>query len=476
MLEVGILNGQVVTPHGIRHLDIGIRDGRIVTVAERGQLFEETRETVDATGLLVLPGIIDSHFHCRAPANPEREDFASGTHSAAAGGVTTVIEMPISVPPTTDGKSLAERRFHAERDAVVDVAFYSSPGTLDPAKIQSSVDEGAVAFKAFMQDVPVGREDEFTGICLYRNNDVMQALRLVGPTGLPAVFHAEDFDTLTFLGDELMNAGRKDIAAHWEWRPDYVEAIAVNTLCMLAEATGVHVHLPHISAALTVDTIRAAKDRGAPVTAETCPQYLLFDRETLKKHGPFAKCNPPFKTQDDIAALWEGLADGTIDTIATDHSPFTTEQKAVGLEDIWKAPPGIPGVEVLTPFALDAGLTGKLPLDRAIDLVTGAPASIFGISQQKGSLEPGVDADITLYDPSPESTVDISTWKCRTREIAKVWDGLKFQGAVVRTIVRGKTVFVDGEVTAGSGTAKIIRPDVATPDLGQAVEAAKTTS
>jgi allantoinase len=457
MLDLAIVNGTVFLPTGLAGVDIGVADGKIVTLAQRGTLGEASR-TIDAGGKLVLPGTIDSHFHCRAPSYPEREDFASGTRAAAAGGVTSVLEMPISVPPTTDGASLAERRSHAIRDAYVDVGFYSSPASLNPATIQSSVDEGAIAFKAFMQEVPVGREDEFTGICIYRNGDVLRAIQLVGETGLPAVFHAEDYDTLTLIENQLKEAGRTDVAAHWEWRPDYVEAISVGTLILMAEATGAHVHLPHISAGLSVDLIRNAKDRGVPVTAETCPQYLVFDHDTLRKHFGFAKCNPPFKTQDDIAALWEGLNDGTIDTIATDHSPFTEAEKAAGEANIWNAPPGFPGVEILTQFAVGAGLDGRLPLERAIEMITTNPADIFNLSPRKGRLLPGADADITIYDPETRVTVDTSTWETRSRAAARVWNGLEVTGKVVSTVLRGTVIFDGGKVIGEQGYGEILRP------------------
>jgi len=447
MLDLAIVNGTLASESGRVQADIGIVDGRIAQLAASGTL-AEARKTIDATGMLVLPGVIDSHFHCRAPANPERETFATGTRAAAAGGVTTVIEMPISIPATTDGPSLRARRDVAEPELYVDMAFYSSSATLDRDRIQSAFNEGAVAYKAFLQDVPVGREAEFTGLCIYRNHDILRAIELVGETGRPAVFHAEDYDTLSYIGSRLESSGRNDIAAHWEWRPSYVEAITVNTLCLMAEATGIHVHLPHISAALSVEAIRAAKDRGAPVTAETCPQYLLFDQDTLRQHGPFAKCNPPFKTKADNEALWEGLRDGTIDTVATDHSPFTIEEKEAGFDNIWLAPPGLPGVEILTQSMLTAGLNGRLPLERAIQVMTSNPARIFGLSPAKGHLNPGSDADVTIYDPSQEVTIDTSTWESRSRGIGRAWHGMQVTGRVATTILRG-TVIYDGQSIVG---------------------------
>src|SRR5919112_2183899 len=191
MLDLAVINGTVVSAEGQARLDVGVDSGRVVLLAAPGSL-PAAMETIDATGLLVLPGTIDSHFHCRAPSFPEREDFASGTRAAAAGGVTTVLEMPISVPPTTDGATLAVRRAHAQHDAYVDVGFYSSSATLDRDRIGSSVAEGAIAFKAFLQEVPAGRENEFDGLCIHRNDEILRALELVAETGLPAVFHAED--------------------------------------------------------------------------------------------------------------------------------------------------------------------------------------------------------------------------------------------------------------------------------------------
>lgn len=456
MLELTVTNGEVVSAAGRMRVDIGVEAGKVVMLGETGSL-PAAADTVDATGLLVLPGAIDSHFHCRAPSHPEREDFGSGTRAAAAGGVTMVLEMPISVPPTTDGATLAARRAHAERDAYVDVGFYSSSATLDRDRIDSALAEGAIAFKAFLQEVPPGREAEFTGLCIHRHDDILHALELVAATGTPAVFHAEDYPTYTLLEQRLRAAGRVDPAAHWEWRPDYVEAISIGTLLLLAEATGAALHLPHVSSARSVDLIRLAKGRGVRVTAETCPQYLYLTRAALTEHGPYAKCNPPLKTEADNAALWDGLRDGTIDTVATDHSPFTLDDKEPGWADIWQAPPGFPGVEVLAPAVIGAAIGGKLPLERAVALISANPADIFSLSPRKGRILPGADADFTLYDPTGETVVDIQTWQSRSNTCGRVWDGVRFNGRVATTIVRG-TVVYDGRAVVGpAGFGAIVR-------------------
>lgn len=459
MLDLAITSGIAVAPDGRARLDIGVVDGRIALLGAPGSLPEAT-ETIDAGGLLVLPGVIDSHFHCRAPSHPEREDFASGTRAAAAGGVTTILEMPIAIPPTTDGAILADRRAHAERDAYIDFGFYASSATLDPEKIGSAVREGAIGLKAFLQEVPPGREDEFDGLCIHRNDDILRALRLVAATGLPAVFHAEDFPTYSLLEQELLAAGRKDPAAHAEWRPNYVEALAISTLILLAAPSGARLHIPHVSSALAVDVIRDGKRRGANLTAETCPQYLALNADSLQKHGPYAKCNPPLKTKADNEALWNGLRDGTIDTVATDHSPFVPADKEPGWDDIWQATPGFPGVDILTPFLIGSALAGKLPLERAVALLTANPADIFGLSPRKGRLLPGADADVTLYNPEGRSAVDTASWQTRANASARVWHGHPLTGSVVTTFVRGKAVYDRGEIVGSSGYGQMVRPGV----------------
>jgi allantoinase len=459
MLDMAVINGEAVTPGGRAHLDLGVANGEIAFLSAPGSL-PEAAKTIDASGLLVLPGVIDSHFHCRAPSHPEREDFASGTRAAAAGGVTTLLEMPIAIPPTTDGAILADRRAHAERDAYIDVGFYASSATLDPDKIGSAVAEGAIALKAFLQEVPPGREDEFDGLCIHRNDDILRALTLVAETGLPAVFHAEDFSTYSLLEQRLRDAGRKDPVAHAEWRPDYVEALAISTLLLLADAAGARLHIPHVSSALAVTVIRDGKRRGVNVTAETCPQYLALTQDSLLEHGPYAKCNPPLKTVKDNAALWDGVRDGTIDTVATDHSPFAPADKEPGWDDIWQATPGFPGVDILTPFMIGAALDGRLPLERAIALITANPADIFGLAPCKGRLLPGADADLTLYDPSGSSVVDTATWQSRAGACGRVWQGYPLTGHVVTTIVRGTIVYDRGKILGLPGYGQIVRPAV----------------
>jgi allantoinase len=451
-LNLVVAGGSVLQEGELLPLDIAVRDGRVAAIGARDAFAGQSERVLDATGRLVLPGIIDSHFHSRAPSRPDRETFATATAAAACGGVTAIVEMPISEPPTTDGTVVRARAALAVSESYIDVGFYASCATLRRADLDSSIAAGALAFKAFLQHVPPGREREFEGLCLPSNGELLQAFELLADYDLPCAFHAEDEAMLRTLESRLRAAGRRDGPAHAEHRPDYVEAISVGTLLRLAEHFGVHLQVPHVSSRMTVDLIRDAKARGVRVTAETCPQYLQFDAEALVRLGPYAKCNPPFKTPSDVAALWEALADGTIDTVASDHSPFTVAEKECAWDDIWLGPPGFPGVEVLGPYVIGAALEGRISLRRLEELLWINPARIFGIWPRKGTLQPGADADITLYDPVARGAFDSACFHSKTKAIGRIWDGVPRRGVVTHTLLRGETVF-DGHTLVGRAGA-----------------------
>lgn len=438
-------------------LDIAIADGQIAAIGVPGTFAVASADRIDAGNRLVFPGVIDSHFHSRAPSHPERETFASATAAAAAGGVTTIIEMPISEPPAVNGEVIRSRGRLVENEAVIDVGFYASCATLRREDLESSIKAGALAFKGFLQQVPPGRESEFEGLCLPTNGELLQAFELLRDYDLPCAFHPEDEAMLRTLRSRLQAEGRRDGAAHAAHRPDYVESVSVATLLQLADHFGVHLQVPHVSSRMTVDLIRDAKARGVRVTAETCPQYLQFDASDLDRLGPYAVCNPPLKTPDDRAALWEAIADGTIDTIASDHSPFTAAEKDRALDDIWLSPPGFPGVEVLAPYVIGAALDGRLSIARLNDLIFANPARIFGLAPRKGAIRPGADADLMIYDLDARSTFASSTFTSKAKAIGKIWDGVSKVGTVTTTLLRGEIVYHDGAVTGTEGGGRFVK-------------------
>ncbi len=452
-----ITNAETALESGLARVDLGIRGGRIVALAA-GSAGIQADETIDAAGKLLLPGAIDIHFHCRAPAYPERGDFATETRAAAAGGVTTIFEMPISKPCCATGDVFRMRKALAERDAYVNYGLYGAPGLLDRDEIADMVAEGAIGFKIFMTAAPKGRDDEFEGLCLPYAPELYQAMRLVAETGLLCAVHAENNQLLEWHTAQLLADGRNDVPAHGESRPPHVEALAIATLLALNESIGLKLHIAHVSGAEALDVIRRFQATGASVSAETCPHYLFFTEADLERCGPYAKVNPPLRAEADQEALWQGLRDGALLSITTDHSPFTVEEKERAREDIWATPPGAPGVEELLPGVMHEALTGRIRIEQAVDWLATNGAKRFGVYPERGHIGVGAAADLVIYDPSASTTIGRDMLFSQARDCDKLYEGMRFRGKVERTIVNGKTVFLKGEITGAPGDGQFVRP------------------
>ncbi|CAA9211127.1 MAG: Allantoinase, partial [uncultured Chloroflexia bacterium] len=447
-LDLAIVNGTMVDENGWRRVDIGIHQGKVALLALPGTL-PEARETVDASDVWVLPGVVDAHFHCRAPDSPDREDFASGTSAAAAGGVTTLFEMPIAHTSVSTPAVVQERQALVERDAYIDVALFGAGGTLDRDATLALAHSGVIGFKIFTHRAAPNRRVQFADLSVLNERDLHTALTLVAQTGLPCAVHAENDQLLELFTQQVGHGKLTGVDAYMATRPTSVEAMAVAQLAILAEATGAHVHVVHVTSAWAIDIIRMARHRGVRITAETCPQYLLFDEHTAHKFGPWTKIAPPLRTLQDREALWAALADGTLDFIASDHAPFTPADKEVA--DFMAAPSGMPNVEVAAPLMLSAALEGKLPFEQMIGLLTANPARTYGIYPNKGALAIGSDADVMLYDPKATSTIVIEDWFSRSKGSAQVFNGVNYRGRVCQTIVRGATVYRDGKIVGKPG-------------------------
>ena len=457
--DLVVSNATLVDEHGSRDVDIAIVDGRVAELPLRGTIDAAGAvEAIDADGYWVLPGLVDAHVHCRAPDRPDREDFASGTAAAAAGGITTILEMPIADIGVVNATILNSRRELAERDAHVDFGLFGAPGSLDRETVLGLAAAGAVGFKIFTLNVSPARGQAFDGICITDEAEIQRALELVAETGLPCAVHAEN-DSLLRLG--YQRARREQLGgaeAYMTEHPEAAEAMAVAWMGVLAETTGARVHIVHVTSAWALDHVRFAKARGARLTAETCLHYLLFDEQIARQFGVWAKIAPPLRSAANRDALWAGLADGTLDFIASDHAPFLPEERAQ--VDILEAPSGVPNIEVLGPLMLSAALEGKLDFHRMVGLLSAQPARQYGIYPQKGVLEPGSDADLLIYDPRGELVVDTAGWLSRSRGSARIFDGIRYRGTIVRTIVRGRTVYCDGAITGTPGWGRMVRPIV----------------
>ncbi len=460
-LDLAVSGGTVVSGSGRVACDVGVRGGRVVVVGAPGTL-PPARATVDARGLLVLPGIVDTHFHCRAPDHPEREDYDSGTAAAAAGGVTTLLEMPITTPACTTPEVLVARMAQARREARIDVGFYAAPGDLDRNRLDEMVAAGAVAFKVMMHAAPPGRETSFRGLAMPNPADVYRALEAVAATGKVLAVHAEDQSLIDLFeareqARERAHPGR-DPFRHARSRPVVAEAAAVAHLCAMNEAVGARLHVVHVSSTRAVEYLRWFRARGQTLTAESTPAYLFGSEDDIRAHGPYVKVNPPMRAASEQAGLWAGLADGTLDMVVSDHAPFLPAEKEAGWDDIWSAGSGIPGVELTGPLMWDRALSGDLTFEDVVRWTSEAPARVFGLDDRKGALAVGQDADLVLLDPNRTRHLAAADFVSRSAGSLRHVEGREVRGAIVGVWSRGRRVLDDagrGLGSAGEGAVLV---------------------
>jgi dihydroorotase (multifunctional complex type) len=447
VLDLRILNGTVTSDGISGPLDVGIERGTIVEVAAHGAIAPARRE-LDATGLHVLPGAVDAHFHCRAPSSPPQADFASETRAAAAGGVTTILEMPIANPACSTPEVFRIRRELAEREAHVNVALFAG-AAVTPERASEMAKLGAIAFKLFTTTPPPGREPQFDGLWATDSGKMLDALSAVAGVGRICVVHAENDPLIGYFS--ALKREQDGISA----RPPVIEAVAIGMIGTLSIEAGTRVHIAHLTSREALAALKAIQAMGAVATGETCPQYLVLDSSAVDRHGGVAKIAPPLRHPADQDALWKGLADGTIDLVASDHAPFPVEQK-VGV-DFDSAPLGLPTVELLLPVVLDGAARGKLPLPLAVDLVSSRPARLFGLAGRKGTISVGADADIVLANLNETSRPGPDTLLSRGRGCGIAYDGLELRARVETTIVDGAVVYADGAIV-GEKQGGFVRP------------------
>ncbi len=456
-LSALVRGGEVLLPDGLHRVDLGVAaDGTVAGVYAPGTA-PEAREVIDAAGLQVLPGLVDIHFHVRAPAYPERGTVQSETRAAAAGGVTTIFEMPISKPCCATPEELVRRRDHFAENAVVDFGLYVAPGDLTEASRDAMLAEGAIAFKIFTTPAPPGRADEFDGLALPGAAEQLHALELAAATDRPIVVHAEDAALLAYYGALAEALDPADAATHNASRPAICEAVSVAQLLAMNITARARLHIAHVTSAATVEVLRAFAGTS-DFTAETCPQYLFATEADVARAGVYGKVNPPIRSQADQDALWQAIADGVITHVTTDHAPFSRAEKAASIGNFPAAPPGAPGIEFMLPAMLDAVAAGRLSLKAAHDLLCANGARRYGIWPRKGALLPGSHADITLVDPAAETVITPETLHTNARDCAQLFAGRRMRGKVVRTILAGRTVFANGEITGAPGAGRFIRP------------------
>ncbi len=432
MHDLVIRGGAVVLPDGVQSLDIAVDDGRIVAL-EPG--LADGRETVDAAGLHVLPGMIDPHVHLNEPGRTEWEGFATGSLAFASGGGTTLIDMPLnSTPPTVDAAAFAAKRAAGERSSRVDFALWGGlvPGNLD--RLDELAAAGAIGFKAFLSNSGMADFSAADDVTLY--DGMIRAAAL----GLPVAVHAEHDGLTAELARRAIAAGRTGVRDYLGSRPVVAELEAIDRVITFAQATGCALHIVHVSTGAGIARVAAAKARGVDVTAETCPHYLVLTDDNVAELGAVAKCAPPIRDRTTQAELWTRLLAGEVDWVASDHSPSPPELKTSA--DFFAVWGGISSIGQTLSLMLTEGVARRdLPLEKLTDLLAGAAARRFWLPR-KGHLAPGFDADLALVDLSAESTLTVDDLRHRHRQSPYL--GRKLRGRVVRTILGGRTIWSGG--------------------------------
>ncbi len=463
MIDLAIVNGVIIssTDSGdashLPRMTVLVHNGKIEGLLQPHAPFDAA-QVLEIDGMFVMPGVIDIHFHSKGDAFENRGNFLSETKAAAAGGITTVFEMPISKPATSTLEVWERRREVAEREAYVNVALYAAPGHCDADEIKAMAEAGAIGFKLLLTKSPPGREAEFLGVTASNLAEVVQALELIRETGRRCVFHAEDQPLLDLYTARSLMSQNPDYKRHRLSRPSIVESTAVAALVAVARALNTPIHIAHVSSHAAIEWIRAGRELGAPVSSETCPHYLFFTDDVLEEIGAYGRINPPMRGKEDQEALWQALKTGVIDVVATDHAPFTVDEKEEGHGRILNAPPGHPGVEAMVSMIMTAALESRITLSQVVELLSTRPAQLFDLFPRKGSLQPGADADITIYDPRTKHQIDRRTWRSRAAGSNYLYHGVSTSGRVYATLVSGKVVYQDGEIVGQPGDGRIVRP------------------
>jgi allantoinase len=460
MTQTLIQGGRVVTPTGLQQLQILIKDGKILDLNDPDPHSVEAR-IIDAGGKIILPGAIDGHTHF-IPIDPEsdhpvemdNEGFHHGGRGAAAGGVTTIVEMPQAYPATVDGARFERKRIIAQPESIVDFAMWGGivPGKIMDKNLQEQISSGAVAFKGYMcaddPDLP-----------LLADAEIHQALKLLKEAEIMLGLHTENEILLRDHLTRVQSTGRNDALAHADSRPPILEATDVKRAIQIAEETDGWVHIVHLNAIDSAEHVKKAKEQGIRVTAETCPHYLTLDLSDLERLGPYAKCVPPLRSREQVERLWNYLGDGTIDCIASDHCGWTAASKNAGVDNIWNSPNGLTGVQTLLPVVITEARKRGFSWGRIATWTATKPAELWKISPRKGSIQIGADADFAIVDPGIE-------WTLHSEDLlhAQKWspfEGWTLRGKVVKTILRGEVIYddeTDEKVLAEPGYGQFLRP------------------
>lgn len=432
-----IKNGLVILPEGEEHVDVGIKDGKI---AEIGKDLGNEGNVIDATDLIVSPGMIDAHVHITEPGGGYRdlwEGYDTGTRASAKGGVTSFMEMPLNqVPATVDSESFDKKVDAGNGKLSVDVYSYGGlvPFNLDGG-IQELDDKGVVAYKAFVSTCGDRSIDgDFMNVDDY---SLYEGMKQIAKTGKVLTIHAENAAITDKLGEIAYKNGEKSLAAYVDSRPVFTEVEPIQRIILFAKETGCRIHIAHLACAEGIDLVKQAQEEGVDITCETCTHYLYFHKEELDDIGPVVKCSPPIREKSRQPGMWERVMDGRVSMVVSDHSPCTPDLKDT--DNAFEAWGGISGIQSNVDMFFDEAVQKRnMPLKTFADLIATNVAKRFDL-KDKGSIEVGKDADFVFIKPNSPHTLKVEDLEYRNK-ISPYLDR-EYGAQVAKTILRGEEIY-----------------------------------
>jgi len=450
-----IRNGSVVSADKTLAADV-LSEGETIKEVRPGIPAEPGHQVLDATGMLLLPGGIDAHTHLDMPfgGTTSSDDFETGTRAAAIGGTTTIVDFAIQARGTKMRDALDTWWKKAESKACIDYGLHMIVTDLPDAGLEDMDDmvrEGVASFKLFMAYPNVLMVDDAT---------IFRALKQTSKNGALICMHAENGSVIDVIVRQALTEGKTAPIYHALTRPTLAEAEAVHRSIALAEIAGVPIYIVHLSSEDALNQVREARDRGLPAFAETCPQYLLLSIDDMNVPGfESAKYvfTPPLREKQNLPKLWDGLKSDNLQVVSTDHCPFCFEdQKALGKDDFTKIPNGGPGIENRLQLLHHHGVNaGKITLNRFVEIVSTAPARIFGMYPKKGAIAPGGDADIVVWDPKAEHLISAKTHHMRVDY--SMFEGFHVQGNARQVFSRGELIVEYGRYVSRTGRGQYLR-------------------
>jgi dihydroorotase len=437
--ELRIINSKILIGDDLIEAGVAISDGKIVKVAKEPHL-PPAGKTIDSQSMLMIPGVVDAHVHLRDMGLSYKEDFSSGTEAAALGGVTTVLDMPNTSPPTANAEILKEKISKATDMVYSNVGFFGAL-PMNPIETCKMIDEGAIGFKLYMNDPHYAIQHDKTM--------PSHLLEPILSSDLPLAVHAEF--PLSREEDTDATATEGEIESFLQEHSSRMEADAISFCVRTARKLGIHVHICHVSTESGLGIIREGKAVGTPLSAEATPHHLLLSEKQLHDFGSYAKTVPPLRTPKDVSSLMDGLINGAVDIIASDHAPHTIEEKERGFAE---APSGIPGLETTLPLILTEMSEGRIALKRLVEATSENPSKIFGL-KRIGRIAEGYNADIVIVDLRKEKTIRACNFHSKAKY--SPFEGRNVKGVPVLTLVNGTPVMQDGEIIGEPGVGKIVK-------------------